>query len=332
MCSAYGAQISERGKELLQFLISDLNLNLMPPLLLLVFLIQAWPVKPQADRNIFILAGQSNMAGRGGVVNDTTTGVTTWDGVVPPQCRPSPSILKLNAQLMWVEAREPLHADIDTKKTNGVGPGMAFANTVLDKNAGFGVVGLVPCAIGGTNISEWERGKELYNKMIKRAKASLHDGGSIRALLWYQGETDTVYLHDAQSYQRSLRKFFFDVRDDLQSPLLPIIQVALASGSGPYVEIVRQAQLGIDLLNLKTVDAHGLPLEPDGLHLMTSAQVDLGGMMANAFLQFVPSSTSNHNVSRASNEASVRLYDCAFYVYTLPFFLTFLIVLYQTFL
>ncbi|GAU36539.1 hypothetical protein TSUD_316650 [Trifolium subterraneum] len=179
------------------------------------------------------------MAGRGGVTNDTKTGVTTWDGVVPLECNPSSSIMKLNGHLKWVEAHEPLHEDIDTLKTNGVGPGMVFANYVLEKNLEFGLVGLVPCAIGGTNISEWEKGKVLYNHMMKRVKASLNDGGSVRALLWFQGESDTV---------------------------------ALATGLGPYIEIVRQAQMGIDLLNLKTVDAKGLPLQPDGLHLSTPAQ------------------------------------------------------------
>ncbi|XP_047171460.1 probable carbohydrate esterase At4g34215 [Vigna umbellata] len=302
----------------------------LPMLLLLLFLIQPRPVKPQGyGRNIFILAGQSNMAGRGGVINDTATGVTTWDGVVPPQCRSNPSILKLDAHLVWVEAREPLHADIDYKKTNGVGPGMAFANSVLGKHPEFGVIGLVPCAIGGTTISEWERGKELYSETIKRSKASVRDGGTIRGLLWYQGETDTVNLHDAQLYQRRLHKFFLDVRDDLQSPLLPIIQVALASGSGPYIEIVRQAQLGTDLLNLRTVDAHGLPLQPDGLHLSTPAQAHLGQMMADAFLQFVPSSNLNYNLSPIRNEA-IRLYNCTFCVYKLPLFMTLLSILHKS--
>lgn len=106
-----------------------------------------------------------------------------------------------------------------------------------------------------------------------------------------------------------------------------ILQVALASGSGPHIEIVRQAQLGIDLLNLRTVDAHGLPLQPDGLHLSTPAQVHLGQMMADAFLQFVPSSNPNYNVSPILNEA-IRLYNYAFYVNMLPLFST----MYPTFL
>ena len=33
--------------------------------------------------------------------------------------------------------------------------------------------------------------------------------------------------------------------------------------------------MGIDLLNLETVDAKWFPLEPDNLHLTTAAQVEL---------------------------------------------------------
>ncbi|GAV70474.1 DUF303 domain-containing protein [Cephalotus follicularis] len=243
----------------------------------------------QNPLNIFILAGQSNMAGRGGVVNDTNTGVTTWDGIVPPQCQPNPSIFKLSAKLTWVQAHEPLHADIDVAKINGVGPGLAFANAVLTKDPNFGVVGLVPCAIGGTNISEWEKGKFLYEQTVRRANVALQSGGVIRALLWYQGESDTVNKEDAELYKGRLEKFFMDLRGDLQDPLLPIIQVTLASGQGPYINIVREAQLGIDLLDVHCVEAKGLPLEPDGLHLTTQAQVRLGGLLADAFMESMPS-------------------------------------------
>uniref|UniRef100_A0A2N9F5X4 Sialate O-acetylesterase domain-containing protein n=1 Tax=Fagus sylvatica TaxID=28930 RepID=A0A2N9F5X4_FAGSY len=198
--------------------------------------------------------------------------------------------LKLSANLTWVLAHDPLHDDIDVNKTNGIGPGMAFANHVLDKDPNFGIIGLVPCAIGGTKISEWERGTFLYKQMMRRVQASLQNGGTIQALLWYQGESDTERQEDAKSYKAKLDKFFLDVRDDLQSPMLPIIQVALASGLGPFMEIVREGQMGIDLMNLRTVDAKGLPLEPDGLHLTTAAQVQLGKMLADTFLQFLPSS------------------------------------------
>ncbi|OVA02062.1 protein of unknown function DUF303 [Macleaya cordata] len=231
------------------------------------------------DKNIFVLAGQSNMAGRGGVIVDK------WDGIIPPECQPNSSILRLNSGLEWEEAREPLHFDIDLNKTVGVGPGMAFANAIRDNkmNSSIGVVGLVPCAIGGTKISEWAQGTHLYNEFVRRSKASLKEGGTIRAILWYQGESDTVIREDADRYGENLKKLIGNMRDDLQLPMLPFIQVALASGQGPFVEVVRKAQLELDLPNVWCVDADGLPLESDSLHLTTQAQVRLGQMLAESF-------------------------------------------------
>ena len=65
-------------------------------------------------------------------------------------------------------------------------------------------------------------------------------------------------------------------------------KVALATGARPYLDVVRKAQLETDLENVNCVDAMGLPLEPDGLHLTTSSQVRLGQMMVDAFLAIRP--------------------------------------------
>ncbi|KAJ6872100.1 hypothetical protein NC651_031262 [Populus alba x Populus x berolinensis] len=276
----------------------------MLSLLFLVLLTQAnLSMSEQLPQNIFILAGQSNMAGRGGVVNNTKNGITSWDGIVPVQCQPNPSILRLSASLTWVQAHEPLHADIDYNKTNGVGPGMSFANAILTKVPDFGSIGLVPCAIGGTSISEWAKGGFLYDQLVRRTQFALQRGGVIRAMLWYQGESDTQIREDADAYKGRLDRFFIDLRADLGYPTLPIIQVALASGEGPYVEIVRNAQLGINLPNVQCVDAKGLPLEPDRVHLTTLAQVQLGQVLTDAFLQSLPSPIhiANNSCRRFSN-------------------------------
>lgn len=234
------------------------------------------------------------MSGRGGVVN------LTWDGIVPLQSQSKPSILKLDSNLNWIDANEPLHRDIDFKTTCGVGPGMSFSNWVLHKHSSIGTIGLVPCAIGGTKIIEWRRGSEFYNQMIRRAEAAVRGGGKILALLWYQGESDTVDLENAKLYGSRLERLFQDVRADLFLPSLPIIQVAIASGKGPHIEMIRQAQQELNLENVKCIDAMGLPLEPDHLHLTTPAQVQLGHMLAHTFLQSLPvpspiTSSAPHN-------------------------------------
>ncbi|KAL8230936.1 hypothetical protein R6Q57_000714 [Mikania cordata] len=248
-------------------------------MLSLLFFYSSFLISANADagKTIFLLAGQSNMAGRGGVINDK------WDGYVPPQSSPNPSILRLSADFNWQPATEPLHRDIDYLRACGVGPGMAFANSILRLDSSIGVIGLVPCAVGGTNITEWARGGHLYDQLIRRANAALVGGGSIKGLLWYQGESDTVSREDAESYKRRSEMFFDHVRSDLLLPALPIIQVAIASGIGSFVDEVREAQLGMWLVNLRTVDAKGLGLEPDRLHLNTSSQVKLGEMLAQAF-------------------------------------------------
>lgn len=171
-------------------------------------------------KKLFILSGQSNMAGRGGVDKHKR-----WDGVVPPECAPDPErIHRLDAHLRWEAAHETLHHDIDTTKTCGVGPGMPFANAVKER---VGAIGLVPCAVGGTAIKQWARGEHLYENMVKRAKAAAAEsgGGEIAALLWYQGESDTSSQHDVDAYKEKMEALIHNVRADLDSPNLPIIQV-----------------------------------------------------------------------------------------------------------
>ncbi|CAA3022781.1 Hypothetical predicted protein [Olea europaea subsp. europaea] len=174
-----------------------------------------------------------------------------------------------------------------TIKLVGVGLGMSFANYVLEKDSNIGVIGLVPCAFGGSVIADWRQGSPLYDRLMKRSKAALEDGGEIQALLWYQGESDTKKEVDAELYKKRIEEFFNAIRTYLSLPNLPIIQVALVSGIGAYFDIVRKAQWALKLPNVITVNAKGLQLlNDDPIHLSTPGQVRLGKMMADAFLYF----------------------------------------------
>ncbi|CAD6225768.1 unnamed protein product [Miscanthus lutarioriparius] len=189
---------------------------------------------------VFILAGQSNMSGRGGATNGT------WDGIVPPECAPSERILRLSPALRWEEAREPLHAGIDVGNVVGIGPGMPFAHAVLAGSEGAeSVVGLVPCAQGGTPIANWSRGTELYERMVTRARAAVAECSG-------RGE---------------------------------LVGIATAQYNGKFLDLVREAQKAVTLPNVKYVDAMGLPIASDHTHLTTEAQIQLGNKLAKSYLE-----------------------------------------------
>mmetsp|Transcript_28003 Transcript_28003/g.66512 ORF Transcript_28003/g.66512 Transcript_28003/m.66512 type:complete len:264 (-) Transcript_28003:356-1147(-) len=180
---------------------------------------------PPEPLDIFVLAGQSNMAGRGGVVQ-TKNGLT-WDGVVPAPCQPAPrKIFKFNSTGCWEEAVEPIHQDIDSTKVCGVGPGMPFANQLL--SMGFtDRIGLVPCAIGGTRIDLWQEGGKLFTNMVHRTLTAIAERPNSRlcGLVWYQGESDADTKERAAAYKEKLAAFIDAARTALDSPSLPILQV-----------------------------------------------------------------------------------------------------------
>ncbi|XP_073279804.1 probable carbohydrate esterase At4g34215 [Primulina huaijiensis] len=231
-------------------------------------------------KSIFILAGQSNMAGRGYNSDNST---------YPPEYFLShPQILMLDANQTWKQAADPgLHDGID-KKFVGVGPGMPFANRILMKNPEFGTIGLVPCAHGQTSIMQWMKGNEngLFAQLVNRAKVALQGGGEIKALLWYQGESDALHYEDAVLYGSRLVKFLTDVRADLGLPELPVLVVAMMTGDGEFKMMVREAQMVIKLPHVVTVDAKGAGIKfNDKVHLNKAGSVEVGKRLADAFLE-----------------------------------------------
>ena len=182
-------------------------------------LLLAFPASPYAGRPklLFLLAGQSNMAGRGLAPHP-----------LPAPFRPHPRVLRLAASRRWVVAAPPLHADIDTHKACGLGPAMPFAHRLLE-DAGSGksslVLGLVPAAVGGTRIWMWAKGeppslrRTLYEATVTRARAALAAGeGTLGAELWFQGESDTIellLLDDATAYGGRMQRLVNHLRADL---------------------------------------------------------------------------------------------------------------------
>lgn len=226
--------------------------------------------------HVFLLAGQSNMSGRG--------------ELLPEDQKVNDRILVLNSDGLFVPAAEPLHY-IEPERT-GSGPGSAFARELLPHLPPGHKIGLVPCAVGGSAIQQWMdnefyRGVTLYSNFLEASGKAARQG-SIRALLWHQGESNT-YAGRYAGYPLLLSSFFEKVRKDLQMPDLPIIAGELGDfldpAQYPMARQLNQAlhDLSEKMPGLQIVSAKGLECLEDELHFNRNAVIELGKRMCEAY-------------------------------------------------
>ncbi len=217
---------------------------------------------PREKLHIYLLMGQSNMVGR------DTTGLETQT--------PDPRIGYFDGK-SWIIAIEPM------KGGSGFGPGTFFARDILPAYPD-GKVGLVPCAVGGTPLSRWVKGADLYENALKRARLAAQSG-VIEGILWHQGESDSSKAEDATTYEARLTQMFTDFRKDLGQPDLPIVVGQLGTFvKFPQVETVKTAltHLPNDLPHVALADSEGLTHKGDQLHFNAASQSEFGKRYAEA--------------------------------------------------
>ncbi|HEX7901968.1 MAG TPA: sialate O-acetylesterase [Planctomycetota bacterium] len=151
--------------------------------MILLALLLAQDVGPKETFHVYLLLGQSNMAGRGKVEKEDAT--------------PHPRVFALTKDGAWAPAVEPLHWD---KPAAGVGPGFAFGKAMADADPKIRI-GLVPCAAGGSPIEAWRPGafhdqtkSHPWDDTVTRAKAALAKG-TLKGFLWHQGESNKAEGH-----------------------------------------------------------------------------------------------------------------------------------------
>ncbi|MCX6611702.1 MAG: hypothetical protein NTW74_12730 [Acidobacteria bacterium] len=137
--------------------------------------------------DIFLLIGQSNMAGRG-VVGDADR-------------TPIPDVFAFSKEKTWIPAVDPIH--FDRPDRTGVGLGRSFATTLINMKVATRV-GLIPAAFGGSALHEWVPGSTHYVNAVERTKAALAAAGPnarLRGILWHQGEADANDEERAITYR-----------------------------------------------------------------------------------------------------------------------------------
>ncbi|MGC3991184.1 MAG: sialate O-acetylesterase [Chthoniobacteraceae bacterium] len=221
--------------------------------------------------HIYLLMGQSNMAGR-----DTSK----LDAQVD-----NPQILMLDAAGQWVVARDPMFP-VQGRTKPGAGPGIPFAAEMLKANPKV-TIGLVPLAVGGSGLKHWEKNGDYYVRTLVAARA-VAGVGTISGVLWHQGETDATKQATADTYEARLTKMFGDLRQDLGQPELPIVvgQIGgfLDPKREPAAETVRAAikHLPTVVPRVGFADSDGLTDKGDKLHFTADSQKEMGARFAKA--------------------------------------------------
>lgn len=233
-------------------------------------------VRSHERLELFLLAGQSNMAGRG--------------DIEPQDRRPVEGLFALSAEEKWVPAIDPVH--YDKPKIAGAGLARTFGKTLLAMRGG-AQVGFIPAAFGGSLLDEWLPGGKHYVEALRRA-AVARASGRFRGLLWHQGESDANDETRAKTYLERFVKVADGFRRDLEAPQMPVVVGQLGGflrRAGvefptPYAELVNRqlAQAPTVIANTAFVPSGGLVHRGDELHFNAPSLRELGRRYAHAFL------------------------------------------------
>lgn len=229
--------------------------------------------QPDPNFELYILAGQSNMAGRGEVTDTYKTAGNA-------------NVLMLNKEGKWVQATHPLHFD---KPTAGVGPGLEFGVQMAKANPK-AKIGLIPVAVGGSPIESWlpgaldqATGTHPYDDAVARIKLAMQTG-VVKGIIWHQGESNSGRPAQVAKYLEQLKELITRFRTLVGNDNLPFVVGELgryATFGNINVEINK---LPDALPNTAVATTENLAHKGDNLHFDSPSADELGRRYAAKML------------------------------------------------
>lgn len=232
---------------------------------------------------LFILAGQSNMVGRG-------------------ELKELPQELKQpNFQVLWYgsDGWRPLSPPTEPLPWSSKYLELRFGMEVsLGRSLSeslYQSVAIVKYAVDGTDLGEqWQpRNCTLYCAMrdrVNEAIADLEDQGyevDVAGFFWMQGESDALYRPWAIRYDRNLTRLFAQTRRDFGADL-PIVYGVVSGNSEqlPYLQTIRTAQQQLDRRDHRAIAVETEDYtKPDTVHWNTASTLKAGEEFAAAWLK-----------------------------------------------
>jgi len=178
--------------------------------------------------HLYILMGQSNMAGRGPITDEL-------------KAISNPRVYSFDKKGEWVTAKNPLHFDKPT--VVAVGPGLSFGIEMAKQDTTV-KIGLIPCAVGGTSINVWKPGAydkstntHPYDDAVLRIKEAMKYG-VIKGLIWHQGEADSN--PPSATYLEDFKALISRIRILTKNKKLPVVAGELGRFQQRYIDMNRE--------------------------------------------------------------------------------------------
>ena len=220
---------------------------------------------PKEKLHVYLLIGQSNMAGRAAVAESEKGAID--------RC------YLLNGQDRWEPATNPLNRYSTIRKNlkmQKLNPGYSFAKTMLQKQKDLSL-GLVVNAKGGTKIEQWAKGTKFYKDAVRRTKEA-QKTGTLKGILWHQGESNAG---KPDGYLEKLKTLITDLRKDLGIADLPFVAGQVRNVPAINKQI---AQLPSAVPHTGFVSSEGLKTK-DRWHFDAPSMKLLGTRYAQAMLK-----------------------------------------------
>lgn len=247
------------------------------------------PGEYQGKLQLFILAGQSNMSGRGDIPQSVAEA--------------NPRIYVFGNDYQWRLAVEPVddpsnQLDKVSEDANAAfSPSLPFAATILERRPEM-LIGLIPCAMDSTSIHDWGRSlsdNTLYGSCLKRARTA-STMGTIAGILFFQGESDALdpgknpeLTLSPDQWAEKFSVFIGDWRSDLGLPELPVVFAQIGTNTRPNRypnwKLVQEQQSSVRLPFCKMITTDDLALK-DTVHFTTESYHIIGKRFAEAYLEF----------------------------------------------
>jgi len=221
----------------------------------------------------FLMIGQSNMAGRG----------------APNEVEPIQNgcIYVLRNGIF-----RPMYVPVNPDRvSSGINLAESFADAYQKHNRA--IVGLIPCADGGSALDQWREGEILFDHACYQTELATRNS-ELKGILWHQGEADcSEELYP--SYFERLSEMLDALRRRLGMPDIPILlgglgdflakcELSDALKNYTYInEALRRA--AEQKKNCGFVSAEGLGANSDNLHFSAAALREFGVRYFEEFLR-----------------------------------------------